>query len=214
MFMAKYKTLGLMVVLFSGLALATGAQKKPGPQPAQEPSLPGKVQPASAEQNKAVARRVFDDLFTRGRYDQIDQIYARDCTVHFGSRTLGLNEAIAEGKGWRSAAPDLVMTADQMSVNGDMVIISWSARGTHTGQGHGLKPTGKRISMRGNSRFRVVNGKIVEAWNEEYRPELYRQLGVNKTVGQLYDMSQDFLLAMNRIFSSKDAAAASVHSSR
>jgi predicted ester cyclase len=213
MLMPKYKTLGLMVILCSGLALATGAQKKPG-APAQKPSRPGQVQPASGEQNKAVVRRVFDDLFTGGRYGEIEQIYAKDCKVHFGNRTRRLDEAVAEGKGWRSAAPDLVMTADQMSVDGDKVTVNWSARGTHTGKSAGLKPTGKRISMRGRSVFRVVNGKIVEAWNEEYRDELYRQLGVNPKLGHLYDLSQDFLLAMNRIFSNKDTADASVQSSR
>src|SRR5215510_9210529 len=111
-----------------------------------------------------------------------------------------LNKAVAEGKGWKSAAPDLVMTADQISVNGDTVTVSWSARGTHTGQGHGLKPTGKRINMRGRSTFRVVDGKIVEAWNEEYRDELFRQLGVPKTAASMIDTSEKLWATVRQLF--------------
>src|SRR5262245_53540252 len=163
LFMRKHKIFCLLlIVCIGGL---TFAQKKPREQ---ERKAPGQVK-ASAELNKATVRRVFDELFTQGRFGEVDQIYAPNCKVHFGGRTEGLSQAVAEGKGWKSAAPDLVMTADQISVNGDTVTVSWSARGTHTGQGHGLKPTGKRINMRGRSTFRVVDGKIVEAWNEEYR---------------------------------------------
>jgi predicted ester cyclase len=223
--MGKDRILSLVVILSSGLVLsgeqtkpaapqvkpgapsqvqiAPSEQRKPVAPVQQKPQFPGQVQRAAAEQNKAVARRVFDDLFTGGRYEAIDQIYAKNCIVHFGNRTRRLDEAIAEGKGWRSAAPDLIMTADQMSVDGDRVTVFWSARGTHTGRSGGLKPTGKPISMRGRSVFRVVNGRIVEAWNEEYRDELFRQIGVNPKLGYLYDMTQDFAVAVNRIFSSQ-----------
>ncbi|HJX84097.1 MAG TPA: ester cyclase, partial [Candidatus Angelobacter sp.] len=115
--------------------------------------------------------------------------------VHFGNRSVGLQAAVAEGKGWRSAAPDLVMAINDISTNGDTVTVSWTAKGTHTGQGHGLKPTGKRFNMQGRSRFRVVNGKIVEAWNEEYRPELFRQLGVSKTQAFMFFTGERFLAA-------------------
>src|SRR5262249_55217996 len=84
----------------------------------------------------------------------------------------------------KAGAPDLRMTADQMSVQGNIVTVQWTAQGTHTGRGNGLmKPTGKRIFMHGSSRFRVVNGKIAEVWNEYDCDEIFRQLGVNPTVG-------------------------------
>jgi predicted ester cyclase len=223
--MGKDRMLSLMVILCSGLVLsgetkpaatpqvmpsapsqvllASSEQRKPVAPVQQRPQFPGQVQRGAAEQNKAVARRVFDDLFTGGRYEAIDQIYAKDCVVHFGNRTRRLDEAVTEGKGWRSAAPDLVMTADQMSVDGDRVTVFWSARGTHTGRSGGLKPTGRRFSMRGRSVFRVVNGKIVEAWNDEYRDELFRQIGVNPKLGYLYDITQDFAVAVNRVFFSQ-----------
>lgn len=183
----------IVAIVAAGLALAW-AQKKPSPRPRQ-PNVA-----ASPEQNKVVARRVFDDLFTQGRYGEINQIYEGNCTVHFGNRTEGLGQAVAEGKGWRSAAPDLVMTADQVTAQGDMVTVNWTARGTHTGQGHGIKPTGKHFLIRGTSRFRLENGKIVEAWNSEYRDELFRQLGVPRSTALMYEEAQDLQAALDRWF--------------
>jgi len=195
-----------------GVAVVSAQKTKPGAQQPYKITPPAQRE-ASAEENKRVARRVFDDLFTQGRYGEIDQIYSRDCKVHFGGRTERLDDSVTEGKGWRSAAPDLVMTADQVTVNGDMVTVAWSARGTHTGQGHGLKPTGKRINMRGRSEFRVANGKIVEAWNEDYRPELFRQLGVPKTQAWLFERGEDIWLAARDFFSREEPASTSIQTS-
>ena len=176
----------LCLVLVTGLVLAF-AQKKPVDK--ERPIPPGHV--ASPELNKQVVRRVFDELFNQGRYDAINQIYDSNCKVHFGSRNERLGQSVEEGKGWRSAAPDLVMTVGRITANGDMVEVDWVARGTHTGAGHGLKPTGKKFMVRGNSRFQVENGKIVEVWNSEYRDELFHQLGVSKPVAFVYERVQD-----------------------
>jgi predicted ester cyclase len=186
--MRRYRMLLGLLVIIGGQMLAS-AQKKP----AREERMPA---PQSQEQNKQVARRVFEDLFTAGRYGEINQVFDPSCRVHFGGRSVPLEEAVAEGKGWRSAAPDLLMTADQVSVNGDTVTVVWTARGTHTGQGHGLKPTGRRIQMRSRSEFLIKNGKIVEARNEEYRPELFRQLGVSKTAAFMFFTTERLLSAL------------------
>lgn len=187
------------VVLFL-LALAWGEQRKPNPL--QNPRLPRESQ-VSPEQQKAVTRRVFDDLFNRGRYEAIPEVYSSDCIVHDSGKTMRLNESVAEGKGWRSAAPDLQMIPGEMAVQGDIVTVSWVARGSHSGKGNGLmRPTGKHFQVRGVSRFRVANGKIVEVWNDWSRQELFRQIGVSPTAAYIFDKAEDLALALDRIFSS------------
>ncbi len=210
----------LTVVFLSALALAfaPGEQTKPAVKPQTQivpapQTRPGtqpleksralQIQQAQDEQHKAVVGRVFVELFSQGRYEAIPQIYAPGCVVHFRNKISRLDESVAEGKGWRMAAPDLQMTDERMSVMGDVVTVDWIARGTHTGRGNGLQPSGKRILVRGSSRFRMVNGKIAEVWNEYNRDDLFRQIGVNPKLGYLYDMTQDFVLAMNRIFFSQ-----------
>jgi hypothetical protein len=195
--MRNYRVFSLMVVLCGGLTLTPGEQRRPAPQQEQQRQRPGQANP---EQNKQVARRLFEELFTQARYEHIDEVFDRNCKVHFGNRTLGLAQAVAEGKGWRSAAPDLVMAAEQVSADGDKVTVFWSAKGTHTRQGNELKPTGRRISMRSRSVFQIKNGKIIEAWNEEYRPELFRQLGVSKTAASMFDTTERLWATLSEMF--------------
>jgi predicted ester cyclase len=181
-------------LLTGGLVFVAREHRAPAqPQPAGQPSSP--------EQNKAVARRVFDDLFTAGHYEAIDQIYDKSCTVHFGSRTQPLEQSVSEGKGWRSAAPDLVMTGDTVTADGDTVTVNWTAKATHTGQSFGMKPTGKRVVIHGTSKFKFVNGKIVEVWNNEYRDDLFKQLGVPKPAALLYEEVEDLRWGLYQIFS-------------
>ena len=188
--MLSHRVFCWAAIICGSLSLASGEPTKPPQTQANELVLEFSPE-VQVERNKVPVRQLYEDLFTRGRYELIDQVFARRCPVHFGSRNVSLNQAVAEGKGWRSAAPDLVMTVDEISANGDMVSCAWTARGTHTGHGHGLKPTGRKISLHGKSQFRVLNGKIVEAWNEEYRPELFRQLGVSKTAAFVFETADE-----------------------
>jgi predicted ester cyclase len=197
-FMRGYRALLLMALILGGMTFICGEQKKPSTAPNVIPE-PQRNPAAQAEKNKVPVRQLYEEMFTHGRYELLDQAFDKNCRVHFGNRTIRLQEAVVEGKGWKSAAPDLVMAIDQITVNGDMVTVVWQSRGTHTGQGHGLKPTGRRVAMRSTSRFRVVNGKIVEAWNEEYRPELFRQLGVSKTQALLFFTAERMWTAVGAI---------------
>ncbi len=195
--MRKSGLFGLLAVICGGLALTYAAQKKPALRPNNAQHQAN--QRMSAEQAKVPVRQLFDEMFTRGRYELQGQVFAPNCPVHFGGRNVSLQQAVAEGKGWRNAAPDLVMSINQISVNGNMVSVVWTARGTHTGQGHGLRPTGRRVNMQSRSQFRVENGKIVEAFNEEYRPELFRQLGVSKTQALMFFAGERILAALDPI---------------
>src|SRR5260221_2491803 len=198
------RTTKALYILLIGLALPATSQRRPTAE--QEIPEQRRNQPQEAELNKAVVRQVFDDLFTRGRYDLIDKVYSRDCVVHYNNRQYRLEESVAEGKGWRSAAPDLQMVPEGMTTQGNMVTVAWIARGTHTGKGNGLvKPTGKHIQVRGSSTFRVVNGKIVEVWNNFDRNEIFRQLGVSPTMAFFYDETEDLRLAFNRMLSGPPA---------
>jgi predicted ester cyclase len=207
------RTTNALCILVIGLTLPAVAQRKPtAEQPIQRlpeqrrPQLQEPEQSKAAEQNKAVVRQVFDDLFTRGRYEMVGKVYSSDCIVHHNNRQYRLEESVAEGKGWRSAAPDLQMVPEGMTTQGNMVTVAWIARGTHTGKGNGLvKPTGKHILVRGSSTFRVVNGKIVEVWNNFDRNEIFRQLGVSPTMAFLYDETEGLRLAFNRMLAGPPA---------
>lgn len=200
--MRQLRILFMALIVLVGLTVLWGQRKPVQEKPRQQGAV--KV---SEEQQKTHVRRVFDELFNSGRYEAVGQIYHSDCVVHTNNKNYRLNESVSEGKGWRSAAPDLSMTPGEMSVQGDIVTVSWTARGTNTGHGNGLRATGRKILVHGTSRFRMVDGKIAEVWNNFDQNDMFRQLGVSPAKAWLYDKFEDLKLAWNHTFSEEPANA-------
>jgi steroid delta-isomerase-like uncharacterized protein len=132
----------------------------------------------TAEQRKAVARRVFEEIFNQGRFEVADEIYAKDFINHGVSRDVGLKEDQEAARGWRSAFPDLKMTVDMTIAEGDLVAVLWSGSGTNTGEGNGLPATGKKLSGRGITIWRISGGKIREEWSEFDQLRILKGLGL------------------------------------
>jgi steroid delta-isomerase-like uncharacterized protein len=130
------------------------------------------------DQNKAVARRVFDEIFNQGKYEVAKEIYAPDFVNHGFSSDIGLKEDQDAARGWREAIPDIKVTVKMMMTDGDLVTVLWTAEGTNTGQGNGLPATGKTVRGRGITIWRIVNGKIREEWSEFDQLRLMQQLGL------------------------------------
>jgi len=129
-------------------------------------------------QNKATARRVFDEIFNQGKFDAANELYASDFINHGVSRDISLQEDQAAARGWKQAFPDGKMTVVQEIAEGDLVTVLWTATGTNTGEGNGLPATGKKIQERGITIWRIVNGKIVEEWSEFDQLRMMKQLGL------------------------------------
>ncbi len=189
-----------VLALFATMCLfgtALVAQKKPGPL-RENPRMQAQDSP---QQMKQLVHRVFEDLFNNGRYGAVSEIYASNCVVHERGKTVPLEHSVSEGKNFRAAAPDVHMTPGSMSVEGNIVTVSWTGRGSQSGRASGFaKPTGKHFQVSGTSRFRIENGRIAEVWNDWDRNELFRQIGVSPTAAYLYDKAEDVMLALERIF--------------
>ena len=130
------------------------------------------------EKNKAVARRVFDEIFNQGKFEAADEIYAKDFVNHGRTRDIGLKEDQDAARGWKSAAPDLKMTVELMVAEGDLVTVLWRAEGTNTGTGNGIPATGRVIKGRGITIWRIQDGKIREEWSEFDMLSIMQQLGL------------------------------------
>ena len=132
---------------------------------------------ATAERNKAVARRVFDEIFNEKRADVAAQIYAPDFVNHGLHRDASLAEDQAAAQGEVKAFPDLRMTVERIVAEGDYVTVLWTFRGTHTAWGYGgLPPTGARIEMRGITIWRVIDGKLHDEWTSFNATSAYMQV--------------------------------------
>jgi steroid delta-isomerase-like uncharacterized protein len=148
--------------------------------------LPAYAAPAAAlesssvteqDRNKAVARRVFDEIFNQGKFEVADEIYAPDFVNHGLHRNVGLQidqDAVHQEK---TAFPDLKISVDLMVAEGDLVSVVWTFRGTHTHGGYGgLPPTGAAIEFRGMTVWRIVDGRIREEWTTFNEMRAYSQV--------------------------------------
>jgi steroid delta-isomerase-like uncharacterized protein len=130
------------------------------------------------EQNKAVARRAFEEILSRGRFELAEQLYAKDFINHGIHRDASLEEDQAALKGWHQAFSDLSIVPEKLIAEGDLVAIYWIARGTNTGTGNGLPATGKKAELAGITIWRIVNGKIKEEWSAFDQLSMMQQLGL------------------------------------
>jgi len=130
------------------------------------------------DENKALAKRAFEELLSKGRFELAEQLYAKDFVNHGIHRDIGLDEDQAALKGWHQAFPDLAIVPEKLIAEGDLVTIYWIARGTNTGTGNGLPATGKKGELAGITIWRIVNGKIKEEWSAFDQLSLMQQLGL------------------------------------
>lgn len=129
--------------------------------------------------NKAAARRVYEEGLSQGRFEVP---YTRDFIGHGGGTTTFTHEdGIKEARGWRQAFPDLRVSVDRVVAEGDLVTVSWTARGTNSAAGQGLPVTGKSVQTSGITMFRFVDGAIAEEWTAGDALGLLRQLGLMPT---------------------------------
>src|SRR5437667_2572113 len=136
---------------------------------AQQPQL---------ERNKAIAKRAFEEILSRGRFELAEQLYAKDFVNHAIHRDATLEEDQAALKGWHQAFPDVVIRPDKLIAEDDLVTVYWIARGTNTGAGNGLPATGKQAELAGITIWRIVDNKIKEEWSAFDQLSMMQQLGL------------------------------------
>jgi steroid delta-isomerase-like uncharacterized protein len=128
----------------------------------------------------ASARRFFDEVFSEGRLELVDELFATEYVGHPSGNEEpnrgpeGVKEYVA---GLRGAASDLKITIEDQIAEGDKVATRWTARGTHDGELMGIAPTGRPVSVTGITIQHLRDGKVVESWTNWDGMGLLQQLG-------------------------------------
>ncbi|MEM9187543.1 MAG: ester cyclase [Myxococcota bacterium] len=78
---------------------------------------------------------------------------------------------------WNAAFTDTSVTVEDAISSGDRLIGRFAYRGRHTGEFMGIPATGKEVHMTSIDIWRVVDGKLVEHWDEINSAEFFAQLG-------------------------------------
>ncbi|HLV93869.1 MAG TPA: ester cyclase [Candidatus Acidoferrales bacterium] len=134
-----------------------------------------------SEGNKNAVRHVFDEVWNKNNVALIEQLFAPTYTHHdpsspdVGRGPEGYKKLVAM---YRGAFPDLRFTYDDLVAEGETVSVRWSTRATHKGDLHGIKPTGKEMSISGISVCHFAGGKIVDEWVNWDSLGMLQQLGV------------------------------------
>jgi steroid delta-isomerase-like uncharacterized protein len=140
----------------------------------------------SAEENKAVIRRLIEEVYNAGNLDVVDRLVAPEVFNHpavpeHQHGTDGFKHVIE----WvRDIGPDTHYGIDDIISEGDKVAVRMTMSGTHTGTLRGIPPTGKRFSVDYVHWFRLAEGKVAELW--AVRDDLTRlqQLGLIPVPGE------------------------------
>ena len=140
------------------------------------------------EENKAVVRREFEEMFNQGgNLDAAEDFYAPDYVGHEPTTgdIRGIVGARQFAANYRAAFPDLEATIEDQLTEGDTVVTRFSVRGTHQGEIEDLGPaTGNRMEVTGITIERFANGKIVEDWSIFDALGMMQQLGLIPEPGQ------------------------------
>lgn len=113
----------------------------------------------SPEENKELIHRIIEEIINRGNLSAIDQIFAPT----FVDRSSPDQPPGPEGvKGYvssvRAGFPDLHVDINDLIAEGDKVVVRTTWQGSHQGSSQARRTM---IQI-----FRLVDGKIIEEWNE------------------------------------------------
>jgi len=130
----------------------------------------------SLEKNKAIVRRLFE-VYNEKNLDLLDKFLAPDYIDHL-LKLRNLESFKQFYAQFYKGFPDTHSTIEDIIAEGDKVWTHSIVTGTHKGEYRGVPPTGKEITMRCIDIYRIVDGKIGEAWAVYDFLDFYKQLGV------------------------------------
>ena len=123
----------------------------------------------STEGNKAVVRRLWEEVWNRADLAVADEIFDEAYAAHEKASVPVVRAAFADS---HHAVEDLI-------AEGDRVVTRFTWSGTHRGPFMGVPPTGRRVAVEGIWIHRLEGGRIVEGreWGQVDWLGLLRQLG-------------------------------------
>ena len=136
---------------------------------------------STSEENKALYRRTFEEVFNKGDLAIVDDLVAPDFLNHevpSGMKNRGPDSTRQIVKMLRTAFPDLHVTIEELVADQDTVAGRVTMSGTHLGPFQGIPPTGRSFQQAHMHFVRFRDGKAIE--HRAVRDDLgmMRQLGL------------------------------------
>ena len=153
--------------------------------------LPGRVHAeetimragVSAEDTKALVRRVIEEGINLGEQDSQRELVAPDYVEHSNPLSPKPESFTQALRLFRDPFPDLQYRIEEVIAEGAKVATRGTWHGTHQGDFMGLDPTGTQVEVTYTDIWWTDNGKVVERWVQSDLLGLLGQLGVIPTRG-------------------------------
>ena len=131
----------------------------------------------SIAENKALARRFFQEVWNDKREAAIDEFIAEHAAgndADFGAGREGFRE---QWRKWHAAFPDLHFEIEDVIAEDDKVLARWTLTGTHRGEFMGVPASGRSVRVSGMSLDIIKDGQIDSGFDGWDALGLRRQIG-------------------------------------
>jgi predicted ester cyclase len=139
----------------------------------------------SLEENKNLVRRLYAEVVNPGNAELLKELVAPDFVGHspdvgagIGGTSTGIEPLARELAAIRAMLADFQVTIEQLVAEDDRVAVRGVTRGRHTGEVHGIPPTGRDVTITWAAIYRIAAGKIVERWLNADDLSSFQQLGI------------------------------------
>ncbi|WP_163538473.1 ester cyclase [Gracilibacillus sp. YIM 98692] len=130
--------------------------------------------------NKEVAENFHEVVLNNGRYDEAKRYVSNEVVFRLNQNDplLGIKEFESHMSPIQIAFPDLTYVTEDIIEEGDTIALYWISTGTHKASLGEISATGRKITLKGLSLFRLEGGKIKENIVFFNESEIPKQLGV------------------------------------
>ncbi len=111
------------------------------------------------------------------RARSVEKVCSIGYKMHFGNEILDRAGLIDFMDSIHSALSELYFDVEDIIAEGDKVVTRWKARGLHTAPFQGVPPSFRTVEFTGITISHLVDGKIVEDWEEVDQLNFARQFG-------------------------------------
>jgi steroid delta-isomerase-like uncharacterized protein len=134
----------------------------------------------SAEQNKAVVLRYYDEVLNQGHISVLDEIAAADYVENdpFPGQGNGRDDLKARVSTLLTAFSPCTFTIEDTVAEDDRVVVRWRSSGTHSGEFLGIPPTDRGYTIAGVDIHRVADNRMAEHWHVVDQLTQLQQLGL------------------------------------
>jgi steroid delta-isomerase-like uncharacterized protein len=132
-----------------------------------------------SERNKALIRRLFDEVLNAGNFGLLDQLIGASYVEHnpVANQAAGAAGVRDRIRLLRDAFPDVRFLLEELIAEDALVAARYRWQGTHKGLFLGIAPTGRRLSVRGMDFYRLEDGRVIEHWDTVDEFGMLSQLG-------------------------------------